>query len=71
MHSVFLVRLNMEVKWLLKVNHSMQHRLSTTSFVVALSLEHMAFHVFVQAGYSDPYLLCPHMYRINCTAHKH
>lgn len=46
----------------------MQPRLSATSFVVALSFEHMAFHVFVQAGYSDPYLLWP---RINCNALKH
>lgn len=43
-------------------------RLLTTSFVVALSFEHMAFHVFVQAGYSDPYLLCLRIYRINYTA---
>lgn len=36
--------------------------LAATSFVVALSFEHMAFHVFVQAGYSDPYLCCPLLY---------
>lgn len=56
------------VQWPPKRHGSERSRLLTTSFVVALSLEHMAFHVFVRAGCSDPCLVCSRIYRINYTA---
>lgn len=62
------VRHGVRAQWLPKLHGSWRSRLPTTSFVVALSFEHMAFHVFVQAGYSDPHLFCPRTYRINYTA---
>lgn len=56
---IILIRNSVTVLWPLEVCGCEWSRLSTVSFVVALSFEHMAFHVFVQAGYSDPYLYCP------------
>lgn len=54
---ITLVRNGVMVRWPDKLHGSEPSRLPTTSFVVALSYEHMAFHVFVQAGCSDPCLL--------------
>lgn len=59
------LRNGVTVQWPPKMYGSERCRLLTTSFVVALSFEHMAFHVFVQAGCSDPYLVCS---RIQLTA---
>lgn len=54
--SVVLVRHGVTAQGPSMLHVSERSRLPFTSFVVALSVEHMALRVFVQAGYSDPYI---------------